>query len=45
MPSYLIHGRQTTRNTFQDVINNVGKEKAGYRKIQFCGEQADRDGI
>ena len=29
--------------TYQDLILNVGKGKAGYRKIQFCQEQATRD--
>jgi hypothetical protein len=31
--------------TFRDLIDGTGKDKAGYRKIQFCGEQARRDGL
>lgn len=31
--------------TFKDLINGQGKKKAGYSKIQFCGEQATRDGL
>lgn len=31
--------------TFKDLINGTGKSKAGYSKIQFCGEQARRDGL
>jgi hypothetical protein len=31
--------------TFQDLMNGLGKEKAGYKKIQFCAEQAARDGL
>ncbi|RFU32165.1 hypothetical protein B7463_g4157, partial [Scytalidium lignicola] len=29
--------------TYDDLINGTGKEKLGYKKIQFCGEQARRD--
>ncbi|KAF2676780.1 HET-domain-containing protein [Lentithecium fluviatile CBS 122367] len=28
---------------FEDMVNNAGKSKAGYKKILFCGEQAARD--
>lgn len=31
--------------TFQDLTNGLGTSKAGYRKIQFCGAQAKRDGL
>ncbi|KAF2651685.1 HET-domain-containing protein [Lophiostoma macrostomum CBS 122681] len=31
--------------TFQDVARSLGKDKHGYRKIKFCGEQAFRDGL
>jgi hypothetical protein len=31
--------------TFKDLMNGTGKSKAGYSKIQFCGEQARRDGL
>lgn len=31
--------------THQELQHNTDKRKAGYRKIEFCGEQAKRDGI
>jgi NACHT domain/Heterokaryon incompatibility protein (HET) len=31
--------------TFQDVTNGLGKNKLGYEKIEFCGEQASQDGL
>ncbi|KAF2790565.1 HET-domain-containing protein [Melanomma pulvis-pyrius CBS 109.77] len=31
--------------TFDDLINNNGKGKAGFDKIQFCAQQAERDGL
>jgi hypothetical protein len=31
--------------TFHDLINSLGSNKKGYRKIQFCSEQAERDGL
>jgi archaellum biogenesis ATPase FlaH len=31
--------------TFEDVAGNTGKNKPGYAKIRFCGEQAQRDGF
>lgn len=31
--------------TFQDMTNNLGTSKEGYRKIKFCSEQAERDGL
>ena len=31
--------------TFNDLENELGKSKAGYTKIQFCGEQARKDKI
>ena len=31
--------------TFNDLQNGSGKSKAGYAKIQFCGEQARKDGL
>ena len=30
---------------FEDLANNSGKNKAGYEKIQLCGQQAKRDGL
>jgi hypothetical protein len=46
IPSYAIlshtwqHGQEVT---FEDFMNDTGKDKAGYDKIRFCGEQAQRD--
>jgi hypothetical protein len=31
--------------TFADLAKNAGKDKPGYKKIEFCGEQAKRDGL
>ena len=31
--------------TFKDVVEGIGKSKASYIKIRFCGEQATRDGL
>ena len=31
--------------SFEDLANNRGKDKVGYKKIQLCGEQAKRDGL
>jgi len=31
--------------TFEDIINGVGRIKAGYGKIRFCAEQASRDNL
>lgn len=29
--------------TFTDLRDGIGQEKPGYRKIEFCGDQAERD--
>jgi hypothetical protein len=46
-PQYAIlsHTWETKEVTFKDLVDGTGKDKAGYRKIQFCGEQARRDGL
>lgn len=31
--------------TFKDLIDSTGKRKTSYNKIQFCGQQAERDGL
>ena len=31
--------------TFSDIENKSGMSKAGYRKLQFCGKQAEKDGL
>jgi hypothetical protein len=38
-------GEDDEEVTFKDLAEDVGKSKAGYRKIQFCGERAVRDGL
>lgn len=30
--------------TFKDLIEDTGKNKAGYKKIEFCRKQAVQDG-
>jgi len=30
---------------YEDVITGAGKDKTGYEKIKFCGEQAAQDGL
>jgi hypothetical protein len=38
-------GKEEEEVSFEDLANNRGKDKAGYNKIQLCGEQAKRDGL
>lgn len=38
-------GKDEEEVTFEDLANNKGKDKAGYKKIQLCGEQAKRNGL
>ncbi|KAH6725060.1 beta transducin-like protein HET-D2Y [Leptodontidium sp. MPI-SDFR-AT-0119] len=49
IPEYAIlshtWGADTEEVTFRDLIDGTGKSKAGYDKIRFCGEQANRDGL
>ncbi|MCJ1242239.1 hypothetical protein MMC14_010246 [Varicellaria rhodocarpa] len=49
IPPYAIlsHTWGTDRDelTFDDLYNGLGKSKAGYAKIQFCGQQAMKDGL
>ena len=46
-PQYAIlsHTWEAEEVTFKDLVDSTGNGKAGYRKIQFCGEQARRDGL
>jgi hypothetical protein len=46
-PQYAIfsHTWEAEEVTFKDLVDGTGKGKAGYRKIQFCGEQARCDGL
>ena len=49
IPEYAIlshtWGADTEEVTYRDVIDGTGKNKVGYGKIRFCGEQARRDGL
>jgi hypothetical protein len=38
-------GKDDEEPTFQDLMQGVGKSKAGYNKILFCAEQAARDSL
>ena len=38
-------GADAEEVTFEDLTNGTGKDKPGYEKIRFCGEQARRDGF
>jgi hypothetical protein len=47
IPKYAIlsHRWGAEEVTFRDVMDGTSKIKAGFGKIQFCGEQARRDGL
>ncbi|KAM3066459.1 hypothetical protein ACMFMG_012044 [Clarireedia jacksonii] len=47
IPKYAIlsHRWGAEEVTFKDMIEGTSKSKAGYSKIQFCGEQAKRNGL
>lgn len=49
LPPYAIlshtWGPDNDEVTFEDLANGTGENKDGYKKIQFCGEQASRDGL
>ena len=47
IPKYAIlsHRWGTEEVTFKDLLDGTSKNKAGYGKIRFCGEQARRDGL
>ena len=49
IPPYAILSHRWRKNdeevTFEDMTNGAGKNKPGYEKIQFCGEQARLDGL
>jgi hypothetical protein len=47
IPKYAIlsHRWGAEEVTFRDLTDGTSKVKAGYGKIQFCGEQARRDGL
>jgi hypothetical protein len=48
IPSYAIFShtwKDGQEVTFDDLLNDTGKEKVGYEKIRFCAQQAERDGL
>ncbi|KFZ22703.1 hypothetical protein V502_02818 [Pseudogymnoascus sp. VKM F-4520 (FW-2644)] len=47
IPKYAIlsHKWGAEEVTFKDLIDGTSKSKAGYSKIRFCGEQAERNGL
>ncbi|KAK0753567.1 heterokaryon incompatibility, partial [Schizothecium vesticola] len=49
IPSYAIlshtWGPDSEEVTFQDLMNDTGKDKAGYEKIRFCADQAQQHGL
>ena len=38
-------GADAEEVTFEDLTNGTGKDKPGYKKIRFCGEQARQDNL
>jgi hypothetical protein len=38
-------GADAEEVTFEDLVNGTGEDKSGYRKIQFCGQQAAQDNL
>jgi hypothetical protein len=47
IPPYAIlsHTWENEEVNFAEMQNNDGKDKQGYEKIDFCGRQAQRDGL
>jgi hypothetical protein len=49
IPAYAIlshtWGLDSEEVTYQDLVNGSGKDKAGYKKIWFCANQAQQDGL
>lgn len=38
-------GQDTQEVDFRDIMNGIGQEKTGYKKLYFCGQQARSDGL
>jgi hypothetical protein len=38
-------GEEAEEVSFEDIARNTGKDKPGYTKIRFCGDQAKHDGL
>ncbi|KAH7138397.1 heterokaryon incompatibility protein-domain-containing protein, partial [Dendryphion nanum] len=49
LPPYAIlshtWGNNNEEVTYQDLLNDIGGEKVGYRKLVLCGRQAAQDGF
>ena len=49
IPQYAIlshtWGDESQEVTFEDVVEGSGRGKTGYKRIQFCGQQAARDNL
>ena len=49
IPKYAIlshtWGVDTEEVTFKDMIDGIGEDKSGYKKIRFCAQQAADDGL
>jgi hypothetical protein len=49
IPEYAIlshtWGPDSDEVTYRDLVSGTGEDKAGYKKISFCAEQAKRDGL
>jgi hypothetical protein len=47
IPPYAVlsHTWEGDEFLFEDLVNGRGKYKAGYKKVLFCGEQANRDNL
>jgi hypothetical protein len=41
----LSHRLGSEEVTYEDMVNDSGKNKAGFEKIRFCAEQAAKDGL
>ena len=38
-------GADSEEVTYKDLVQGTGKNKVGYKKIEFCGKQAASDGL
>jgi hypothetical protein len=38
-------GQHEDEVTFRDLVDGTGNQKVGFQKLQFCSEQAERDGL
>jgi len=49
IPSYAIlshtWGPDTDEVTYKDLVDGAGKDKVGYKKLEFCAEQARNNGL